>query len=409
MCNQITIYSVPGPNKSPGILQETIGGGWAYTLENLEFLSQLNPNCKFQVVLGHVEEFGPIPELPSIPGMSIRVFQTTLKTLSQTRDLASAEQHGAILNYLLESHHLQTDFYLIIDPDCYLLMPNAFHQLIDHMNLNQIQIIGVSYPSTLPKVYYWDFPTAYFQFMKAEKCHPRELDFLPEHTSLAAGTGVSTLKSTQTAKILRIATVAIRNLRIPLKKILLRMQNNDFILFQFLFYFAINYPYRNALLFKDTGWKNREKFKSLKTQVIPHRILKSNFISSFDEDHYTLSNPDVVSSLVNPTWHALMHGLYEDRNLGQQKMLWRLLRKMFKSDQKTDSPHPATSILMADSFLDSCKLETIGNFQYAYEYHWMSKPFCVHLGHGGKENPEVDIPKLRKIRLQLPLSHGETL
>ena len=33
MCEQLTIYSVPGPSSSPGLLQEKIGGGWAYALE----------------------------------------------------------------------------------------------------------------------------------------------------------------------------------------------------------------------------------------------------------------------------------------------------------------------------------------------------------------------------------------
>ena len=79
MCNRITIYSVPGPSTSPGVLQELIGGGWSYTLENLEFLVDLNPLCQFEVVLGHVQEFGPIPELPSMPGVNIKVYQTTLE------------------------------------------------------------------------------------------------------------------------------------------------------------------------------------------------------------------------------------------------------------------------------------------------------------------------------------------
>jgi hypothetical protein len=288
-------------------------------------------------------------------------------------------------------------------------MPDMFHELIDHMNLHQIQIMGVSYPSTLPKVYYWDFPTAYFQFMNAEKCPPRELDFMPEHTSLAAGTGISTFKSSPMAKFLKIATFAIRSLRIPFKRILLRMQNSNYIFFQILFYFAINYPYRNASLFKDTGWKNRDRFKSLKTQVIPHRIKRSDFQSSLKEELYALSNLDVNALAINPSWHALMHGLYEERDFGGQKILWRLFHKLLEPKQKLDSSHPATSIFMADSFLDSYKLDSIGNFQYAYEYHWMSKPFCVHLGHGGKESPEVDIPRLRKIRSQLPLSHEGAL
>jgi len=62
---------------------------------------------------------------------------------------------------------------------------------------------------------------------------------------------------------------------------------------------------------------------------------------------------------------------------------------------------------MGESFLQSCELEPkIGNFVYAYEYYWKSRPFCVHLGHGGKENPEFDIPRLKQIRARLLLSSG---
>ena len=407
MCNRITIYSVPGPSTSPGVLQELIGGGWSYTLENLEFLVDLNPLCQFEVVLGHVQEFGPIPELPSMPGVNIKVYQTTLELLSRDKQLQPAEQHGAILNHILKLHQLKTEYYLIIDPDCYLLMPNAFHELIEHIELNQIKMIGVSYPTTLPKVYYWDFPTAYFQFIDAKKCHPHGLDFMPAHTSLAAGTGISNSKSTSLAKILRAVTLLIGYFRVPVKKILLALQNSNLVSYQMLFYFAINYPYRNVSLFMDTGWKNRDNFLKLNTEVIPHRIKASRFKSSFVEDSYTAVNPDVALSSLNPTWHALMHGIYESRDFGKQKIVWRLLHRILKGNQASNSSHPATSIYMGESFLQSCELEpTMGNFAYAYEYYWKSQPFCVHLGHGGKENPEFDIPRLKQIRARLLLSSG---
>lgn len=402
MCEQITIYSVPGPNSSPGILQGSIAGGWAYIFENLNYLTELNSDCNFQVVLGHVREFGPIPTLPSLARIQIEIYETSLKELSQEKNLAPAEQHGAILNFILASHDLETPYYAILDPDCYLVKVNAFHLLIKHMSHLDLGMIGVSYPTTLPKVYYWDFPTAYFQLMRTESCDPRHLDFLPEHTAFASGLGLKSKNRIPMAKTISFGVKILRFSKFPFKKWISTFQNSSNAFMQFLFYFTRNYIYRHSQLFRDTGWINRERLKNLDVEIIPHRIARMKLKMRFNQSEYTRVNGDVFGSDLNPTWHALMHGLYENRELGKQSFFWSVLSRMLKGTSLEPKKFPATSMIMADSFLVRIGMPTgWGNMLYGFEYFWKGEPFCIHLGHGGKENARSDISRLATIRKQI--------
>ena len=298
MCEQVTIYSVPGPSSSPGLLQEQIEGGWAYALENLKLLTALNPDCQFEVVFGHVKEFGAIPIIPNFPEINIHVYETSLIELSSQVVLKPAEQHGTILNYILSSHVLQTEFYLILDPDCYVIKKNALHQLVDHMNQLDLDMIGVSYPTTLPKVYYWDFPTAYFQLIRRLNCQPNTLDFLPERTSLVADTGLVTSTSAPLARTFGLIAKFVKRFKIPVKEFLNKAQNSKFSVIQFTFYFYINFVYKNTPLFRDTGWKNRSKYRELNSEIIPHRIKPKEVRAGLNQIEYLTNNFDVQSSLL---------------------------------------------------------------------------------------------------------------
>jgi len=402
MCERVTIYSVPGPSSSPGLLQEQIEGGWGYALENLKFLTALNPDCQLEVVFGHVKEFGEIPKIPNFPNVNIHVYETSLIELSSKVDLKPEEQHGAILNYILSSHVLQTDFYLVLDPDCYLVKRNALHQLLDHMNQFDLDMIGVSYPTTLPKVYYWDFSTAYFQLIRRWNCQPNTLDFLPERTSLVAGTGLVTLTSAPFAKTFGLVAKFVKCFKIPVKEILNKTQNNNFPFIQFTFYFYINFVYKNTPLFRDTGWKNRSKYRELNSEIIPHRIKPIKVRAGLNQIEYLANNFDVQSSGIDPTWHALMHGIYEKRNFGNQNKLWALAHKILGNGGLVSAVFPATSAVMGESLLSSIKISSgLGNFLYSYEYFWNDEPFCIHLGHGGKNGASKDILKLEEIKSQI--------
>jgi hypothetical protein len=407
MCKRLTIYSVPGPSSSPGLLQEKIDGGWAYALENLEFLLALNPDCQLEAVFGHVKEFGPIPSIPSYSRIKLHVYETSLKELSDLAFVETAQQHGAILNYILKTHHLETPFYAILDPDCYIVKKNALHHLIDHMLQVNLDMIGVSYPTTLPKVYYWDFPTAYFQLMDRKNCEPASLDFLPAHTALAAGTGVSNAKSAPFAKTFRHTAKLVKIFRIPVKKVMQGSKDSRFGIFQSVFYFYTNYIYRNTPLFRDTGWKNRKLYNQLNLEIIPHRVKPLVLNIRLNEAEYLLENQDIRESGINPTWHALMHGIYEKREFGRQSWRWTFLNKLLGNGMLSSKNFPATSIVMASSILHSINFDNgVGNFKHSYEYFWKSEPFCIHLGHGGKEESLTDVSRLASMRAQIINSSG---
>lgn len=407
MCKQVTIYSVPGPSSSPGLLREEIEGGWAYALENLEFLTALNPECHLDVVFGHVKEFGPIPAIPNFPKVNLHVYETSLAELSTMVDLEPAEQHGTILNFILSSHVLQTKFYLILDPDCYVIKKNAFHQLIDYMNQFDLDMIGVSYPTTFPKVYYWDFPTAYFQLVNRENCEPGTLDFLPQRTALVAGTGIATTISAPFARTFGLIAKFIKRFKFPLKDFLNRAQNSKSSFLLFTFYFYTNYIYRKTPLFRDTGWKNRSRHCGLNFEVIPHRINPIKVCAGLNVKEYLSDNSDVQASGIDPTWHALTHGIYEKRKFGRQNRIWTLSHKLLGDGSLIPATFPATSVIMSNSFLDSMKISNgLGNFRYSYEYFWKHEPFCIHLGHGGKDGAINDIFKLKEIKSQIMESTG---
>ena len=181
-----------------------------------------------------------------------------------------------------------------------------------------------------------------------------------------------------------------------------RMQNSSHGFFQFIFYFYTNFIYRNTPLFRDTGWKNRRMYNELNLEIIPHRVKPALVLAGLNEAEYLLGNHDVRESGINPTWHALMHGIYEKRPIGRQGRIWVLFNKLLGSGTLLSKNFPATSIFMTKSFLSSMKFENgVGNFQYSYEYFWSHEPFCIHLGHGGKGNAANDISKLVAIRSQI--------
>jgi hypothetical protein len=409
MCKQITIYSVPGPNFSPGLLREQIEGGWAYALENLEFLTELNPDCHLNVVFGHVKEFGLMPSISHHPRVKLHVYETSLTELSSSISLEPAEQHGAILNFILSTHVLQTQFYLILDPDCYVIKKNALHELINHMDKFELDMIGVSYPTTFPKVYYWDFPTAYFQLVNRMNCEPYTLNFSPERTALVAvaGTGLATSVSAPFARTFGLIAKLVKFSKIPLKKFLNRLQNSKHFFVQFIFYFYTNFVYRNTSLFRDTGWKNRSRHSALNSEVIPHRISPTKVSAGLNVSEYISNNVDVRESGIDPTWHALMHGIYEKREFGRQNMFWLLFHKLLKGDSLHSETFPATSLIMGKSFLDAMKMSNgEGNFRYSFEYFWRHELFCIHLGHGGKDSALKDIFRLKEIKSQIMESDG---
>lgn len=397
-----TIYSVPGPNHVKALMKEGIAGGWEYAIKSIEFIQILNPEVHFEVVFGHLVEFGEVPELPKLENINFHVFTTTKPDLNLKYPDQPSSQHGALLNYTLAAHELSSDYFVVLDPDCYLLMGDAFRMLRNFMEKEGLALMGVSYPTKLPKTYYWDFPTAYFQIMNSNICSPSTLNFMPDEGSFIAdqrqpgGAGVSAAKSTlflfKLPKIFRKTIFWFAHL-------LLNGRGN----FSFLFaHLTLNLPYKGMDLFRDTGWFNRKNLGSLPSRVIPHLVPVSSVRIGFDEEAYLQENDDIRQSGVNASWHFLTNGIYENRKMGHQKLHFRLLRKYLGGGMIDSDSHPATSIVMGESIFNKIQ-EPIrwGNMNHAFEYHWKGKPFCLHLGHSGKSTKFEDIFKLEALKNHL--------
>jgi len=383
------------------MVRSLINGGWKYALKNVEFLSDLNPEVKFTIVLGHLLEWGDLPTLPQFENVSYELYQVDKKELKLKYPQQPSSQHGSILNFLLGSHSLATKYFGIIDPDCYLIRLNGIKELIHHLDANRLSSIGAGYPSTWLKPYYWDFPTAYFQLVDSERIRPVELNFLPDENTYVV------LRKDPTRIVLPVSWFARFILGLKHKQWVFRVygilrifihSNNSFSII--VRHFQLNYPYRDAPLFRDTGWRNRDLLKDHKIEVLPHAIPRRIFTYRFNVSSYLENNHDVMRSDVDPRWHFLTNGIYEKRNIGDQIFYFRLLNRLLRNKHISHEVHPASSMVMADQFiLDSPDLQgDWGSMTMGFEYFWKNRPFCLHLGHGGKQDQDEDMVRLDRLK-----------
>lgn len=393
--SSVTIYTVPGPNHVAALMKDGIAGGWDYALKNIEFIVKLNPSTRFEVVFSHAKEFGEVPPLPNYPNVHFHVYLESKFNLGLKFPDQPSSQHGGLLNFALAQHALNSDYYAILDPDCYLLQQNTFNRLINHMNVETLDIIGVSYPSTLPKAYYWDFPTAYFQLMNSLTCPPIKLNFLPDESKFVidkrqpGGAGVPSPGAIKA--IFKLPKIFKRFLT----RILQVMSHRHDSISVFFTHLPLNTPYRNQDLFRDTGWFNRESLKNFKTEVIPHLVSIKSVRSHFDSNEYLSNNDDVSGSGIDPTWHFMSNGIYENRSFGKQKFRFNLLIKLLSKGSFDPAIYPATSLESGESLFKSIVGPVKwGSMERAFEYHWKGLPFCLHLGHSGKSTKSEDMFKL---------------
>jgi hypothetical protein len=225
------------------------------------------------------------------------------------------------------------------------------------------------------------------------------LDFLPDRSSFIAdevqpgGAGLPTPKIL--TRFLKLSKVS----NLPIQRILNSWRNQNRTSLVFAYSILFNHTYKNLPLFRDTGWSNRESFKGKRFQVLPHRMGRVDLKNSIKVDEYLRFNPDVAKSGIDPRWHAVMHGILEGREMGKQPFVWSILAKMLRPKKPRSQVFPATSIYAGRSLFESFNIGMdIGKMGLGYEYFWDSKPFCIHLGHGGKDDIERDIHRLQKLR-----------
>ncbi len=405
MKNRITIYCVPGPIETMGF-GEQVKGGWPYLLKNFDFLISLNPETDIKFVIGHLSEFGEIPDLPTVKGITFFVYKTSKNDLQIEYKDHPSSQHGGLLNYMLKAHKLDTETYLIIDPDCYVLDMNILSKLSDHIMHNKIDFIGASYPATISRRYYWDFPTAYFMMIRRDGVDPSLLDFLPDETSFIASShgnnNVVNLDKprSQPPRIIRY----FFNLLLSFytywgKDLYVHLLNS----------LKLNLRENDLDLFRDTGWKNRKNFINYSKEIFSFGIHKDLNVADFDHVIYESLNPSLRGFSV---WHTFTYGIYQHRNFSGQKLIIRVLNLWLRNRSKLEDIHPDSSLIHAKSVLDGLgSEENWDNMKNAQTFYWKGRPVCLHLSHRGKTEPYSDLKKLSRLLLGVrkKLRTGENL
>jgi hypothetical protein len=88
--------------------------------------------------------------------------------------------HGAMLNHVLRTLPDDLRFVLILDPDCFLLGPNALQEHIGSMSEKGVAVSGTPYGLTFPKSFFRDFPTVFAMIIDRTLVQIKDLDFMPD-------------------------------------------------------------------------------------------------------------------------------------------------------------------------------------------------------------------------------------
>lgn len=384
MDKRITLFTVAGPQSSELFSGEKSYGGWSYLIECIEFLELVCEGItKVRLYIGHHESFGPAPTVEQFKNVEVTILFFSESTLSNGN---YGGQHGLILNAMLEKVKIEDNVYGVIDPDCYILSKDSFSEIVKLVDNGSYASIGVPYPSTLPKGYYWDFPVAYFQLFCRELVPQRLLDFRNDNSLDIVK------RSAQPAnKLIRLGY-----------RVGAKFRTSDKALGQWLYRFFLNRLAGAVGRVTDTGFRNRLLFTSigLKSKVLKTiSIEKSIWIPGFNEDRYLEYNSDVRESGISPTWHYFWHGFFERRDIGFQPCYLRLFHSLSSKFPERREEHPANILLRQRSIFEVL-LGTghAGLLKHSQEFYWRESTFCVHLGHASKVNQSQNLKMLRYIR-----------
>lgn len=385
----LTIYTVSGPSESARFDGTKFYGGWRFLKRNLEiweYYCGQDSDLEVSFYIVHDKSFGDINELKiqsNTPNFKISVIEVESSTVIYRN---GSQQHGELLNYILRTHPPISKFYAVIDPDCYLLNVRSLKKVLVRMQRESIPSAGVSYPNLFPPQYYWDFPVAYFQIFWQPKIPVEFLDFVPGYEN-------SLEENLRDSKIPLLSTIIkfkfIRKFGVYLFD---KIRESNSILWKAMYLFLSRYTRKNVYEAKDTGWKNRLTFQESKipSLVIPiYCEQKKIFLPFFNHKEYRIANCDLPPQF-NSSFHFILHGLYENRHIGDQSFFYRELARRVRTRGIIEkSQHPLSSVevkILEQPPMNEEKI--IQNLARAYLYLFEGAPFCVHLSHALKKNVE---------------------
>jgi hypothetical protein len=375
---------------------KSVPGGWLYGLENLKALSTINGKPIAKMIIGHLEEWGPYPEIPQGLKFEVQVENITVRNINDVNTAPPSMQHGLILNYLLSISKIDTQFFGIIDPDCFLITKGSLADLLADMKRNEISAFGVPYPPN--RFNYLDYPTPIFSVFDSRTIDSSQLDFRPPGQ-------VGPLVKDSPRPVANSGYVKLRKalfdfVRFPLIAMarLFHKMSPFFFAYEQIRFALSSIPLSATQ--HDTGWKVREFLieKELKFQIANPVFPNSVIRIGLHEDEYLSANLDVKASGFNPSWHFLVFGLFQNRQLGKQNRFWTKIGQMVRvQNLERLVSLDARFTDAADPLVRLQDFRFWKNSIFCDQYNWNGIPFAVHLSSYGKNSDGRDAARIRRL------------
>jgi hypothetical protein len=393
---------IPGPNWSIKYLfGKSVPGGWLYALENLRALSAINGKPIAKIVIGHLEEWGPSPEIPQGLEFEVQVENITARNLYEVNTAPPSMQHGMLLNYLVSISKLDTPFFGVIDPDCFLINNGGLEELLADMQRNEISAFGVPYPPN--RFNYLDYPTPIFSVFDNRIIDSSQLDFRPPWQVGPLEKGPPKHRVTRAFFTFRKALFDFVRFPLMVMTRLSPKMSPFFFAYEQIRFALSSIPL--SVTQHDTGGKVRDFLlrKKVEFRIANPVFPNSSIRIGLNEAEYLAANPDVQASGFNPSWHFLVFGLFQNRQIGKQNRFWTKIRQIIRvQNLERMVSLDATFTDAADPIVRLQDFRFWKNFIFCDQYNWNGIPFAVHLSSYGKNSDGGDSARIHRLLDQSP-------
>lgn len=142
--------------------------------KNIQLIQKLNPqlNIKWLVCNNRLDKHKlKINNIKEVNGV---VYPKNIPPV-----IRGSYHHASALNKLINL--TKTRFVLTLDPDFFIIRPNAILEILRYMDKHNLDMIGATWnPKWYNKIRY--FPSAHCLFINLKKINKKKLDFLPGYT-----------------------------------------------------------------------------------------------------------------------------------------------------------------------------------------------------------------------------------
>jgi len=317
-------------------------------------------------------------------------------------------QHGTILNILLDMYKEIYDYYIIMDPDFYVVQLNWLISCQNFMELENLDLLGAGYPYWMAH-YRNDYPTAYFMVIR-KGLVSQKLDFSPDLERIDMDDKDFRSQLKDTFQFSRFDLLISRYILSKVKD----SMNLDILptfvklAMKFRMYFYRKFP---SSYIRDTGYKfgslvNKGKFNSFTLTSLAPLYFEEKVVFGIQPRFYLHSNPDVLKSGIDPLIHFWKYGILEkrqfqimDRDIELKSLFYKIISKLFSFPSR----NPYISFWGA-SFDKRLDLALTEEEKYAISFWSLSDSiFAFHLGNRIATNWSVDPRRLDSLMKTLLL------